>query len=472
MVQIKNMMIALLFITPIETHASILRVPSFNQCIKNLFVSKKTRFKDYPAPTSIKLSSFVKESVRSFNNPEKVLSWIQQTGGDFTLLDAGAGKFLFVSDPAISMQILKNTSKGADSAFIKSEIIKGPFSGLVGRKNIFSESEFEAWREKHQKMAKYFTPKSIEDAVVQEKITSVVKDRVAFLKTQKATDLKTEMSSLTLEILLKTFFNESVNQDKLKKINKAFEVVMESFPLEAINPTKIPLHLMPKVTKYQRRLKEAHTTINEFVNEMVAKRNLMKEGEAPQDLLNEMILYFKENPDIAKSGKLTDEIKTFILSGHETTSSGLGWAFYRMMTEEGLKIPKTDLELKAFWDETLFKHPPAYVVSRKATKDFVVLDQLGKEVLIPKDMEVIVPLVSLHKSFAKHMVGHSGTGVAFGAGPRVCLGRFFADSEAMTIMKQMMSEFHFEPQFKNLVSSSTGSLQAGNSIPVKIIQKN
>jgi cytochrome P450 len=169
--------------------------------------------------------------------------------------------------------------------------------------------------------------------------------------------------------------------------------------------------------------------------------------------------------------QLISEIMTLIVAGHETTASTLNWVWYLLAdnpeAEQKLSrelstllgtelIQVSDLPKFAYTrqviEEAMRLYPAGWLMTRKAIKD----DQLG-DYFVPAGTEIYISpyLIQRHPALwdapdrfnpdrfepdqSRHR--HPLAMLPFSAGPRKCLGEFFARLEmqihVMTIAKQL-----------------------------------
>ncbi|CAB9518139.1 methylcoclaurine 3'-hydroxylase isozyme 1 [Seminavis robusta] len=182
--------------------------------------------------------------------------------------------------------------------------------------------------------------------------------------------------------------------------------------------------------------------------------------------------------------ELKDELKTFLLAGHETTSTWCYWALYAMAKHpdvqdkvfqdviKNLKDTNNDdsnvtLEeaenmeyLSAFLNEVLRMYPPVGMVVRRNCYEETIAGYK-----IPKDTNLMLPVLLLHRN-PKYWPepeifkperwlggGDAGSGgmdsrnftfLPFGAGGHNCIGYKFATYEAKMIVAQMVRAVRVE----------------------------
>jgi cytochrome P450 len=173
--------------------------------------------------------------------------------------------------------------------------------------------------------------------------------------------------------------------------------------------------------------------------------------------------------------QLRDEMVTFLVAGHETTSVALSWTGYLISRHRhvgerledeldsvlGGRVPtKDDLEnlpyVRMVFEEAMRLYPPVWGTIRQAYED----DEIGGHKL-PAGMTVSVSPYVTHrhpefwdepehfdperftpdKISARHPLAY----FPFGAGPRACVGRHFAMLEGQLILAMLLQRFRLWP---------------------------
>jgi cytochrome P450 len=161
------------------------------------------------------------------------------------------------------------------------------------------------------------------------------------------------------------------------------------------------------------------------------------------------------------------------VAGHETTANGLAWALYLLSRdpqaqawarEEAIaawrdgdvgKVVERLPYLRMVWDETLRLYPPIFRIDREAVAD----DELCGQPVRKGDIVTVWPYV-LHRHRALWTdpdafnpenfdpEGRAGRPryqyLPFGAGPRICIGMAFAQTEALILLSRWLCAFTFE----------------------------
>lgn len=206
--------------------------------------------------------------------------------------------------------------------------------------------------------------------------------------------------------------------------------------------------------------------------------------------------------------ELRDEVKTFIVAGHETTSTLCYWALYalakfpsveRRVYEDIMKHSNgTDMEkpihmdevnemsyLSAFINEVLRLYPPAGVVNRKTAKD----ETFGKYT-IPSGTKLFIPIHLIHRHpdhWTKPLefmperwldkdamkARHRYSYLPFGAGGHNCIGQNFAIMEGKLMLANIIRAFTIEmaPSLRNTEIEFTSIVTLKGKPSVKICIK-
>ncbi|TFK67144.1 cytochrome P450 [Pluteus cervinus] len=215
-----------------------------------------------------------------------------------------------------------------------------------------------------------------------------------------------------------------------------------------------------------------------------------------RDLLS-LLVRANMSKDVPESQRMSDEdvldqVPTFLVAGHETTSTGTTWALYalcrdqeiqRKLREELLSVPTEnptmdELNALPYLDavvrETLRVHTPAPSTVRIATRDDVLplskpfTDKRGKVqegISIRKGQTIMVPILAMNRAkwvwgedaaefrperwesvpeAAMTIPGIWGNMMSFLGGPRACIGYRFALVEMKALLFTLVRSFEFE----------------------------
>jgi cytochrome P450 family 135 len=149
--------------------------------------------------------------------------------------------------------------------------------------------------------------------------------------------------------------------------------------------------------------------------------------------------------------ELRDELMTLLTAGHETTATGLSWAFERLLrTPQVLERLTASLDDDDYVDavvkETLRVRPVIVDVARKLTRDTEVAGwQLPAGTLVLPAIAVLHARPDLYESpeeFRPERFLDGGVQsyawIPFGGGVRRCIGASFAQVEMRTVLREVL----------------------------------
>lgn len=237
---------------------------------------------------------------------------------------------------------------------------------------------------------------------------------------------------------------------------EALDVVVARARVPLTPPSWLP-------TPANRVLRRSVARLDAAVADMVAARA----GDPGHDLLGLLLAVRDESGRPLSIEQIRDQLVTFIVAGHETVASALGWAWgliaahssvgERIAQEADSVAPGRPIGFsdysqltftRAVIEETLRLYPPAWLITRAALSPDVIDD-----VRIPSGALVIMSPWLLHRhpqlwpdpeAFAPERFEQGVERFAhipFGAGPRLCIGRDFSYVEATMVIAQLSRDF-------------------------------
>jgi cytochrome P450 len=282
----------------------------------------------------------------------------------------------------------------------------------------------------------------------------------------KVLDVHEEMMHLTLNIVMKTIFNQDITGEGASHVAYALEEVMSWFSAQ----TTGELVQEQEVNGSDRRYQNAIGLLDETVYAMIDhRRTTESEGE---DLLG-MLMQVQDADDGSRmtDKQLRDEVATMITAGHETTANTLTWAWTLLANHPEVRdkltqelqtvlngrtptiadfpqLPYTDMVIK----EVMRFYPTVTDLNREATQDC----QVGGY-SIPKGTTLITSQWVMHRNpryftdpevfnperWANDLEKRLPRGVyfPFGDGSRVCIGKGFAKMELVLLLATIAQTF-------------------------------
>jgi len=196
--------------------------------------------------------------------------------------------------------------------------------------------------------------------------------------------------------------------------------------------------------------------VDRLLYEEIAAHRAHPEGS--EDILALLIAARGEDGEPLSDEELLDQIITLLLAGHETTTTGLAWAFERLVRHpavlerlEGELTTGDDTYLDAVVNETLRVRPVVDGVWRKLTAPAVVAGHR-----LPAGT-LVFPAISLVQTSAafpdpeefrpeRFLEGSPApyTFIPFGGGPRRCIGASFAIMEMKTVLRAVLERVELD----------------------------
>lgn len=381
--------------------------------------------------------------------------------GDFVPLRLGATRALFINDPEAIEQVL-----GSSGIFVKSfayRIIRP----VVANGLLLSEGDF--WKRQRRLVQPAFQRARMADAYTPV-IVEQTERMLASWQAGEVRDVHADMMRLTSQVAGQAFFGADVSEraddvsHALMVANALLTARMDS--LLAILPDRLP-------TPANRKVREAVTRLDAVIYPMIERRR--RSLTSRDDLLSRLLAAQDEDGSQMTDTQLRDEVMTFFLAGHETTSLLLSWTLYLLSQHPGIQArlrnemqtaldgqPPTLAELgnlpylDAVLCETLRLYPPVWGMGREPVSDCEVgghpvakgTSILFSQWVMHRDprfferAERFLPdrwLDGLQKFLPRYAF------FPFGGGQRICIGANFAMMEAGIILSMLLLRFSFEP---------------------------
>jgi len=223
-----------------------------------------------------------------------------------------------------------------------------------------------------------------------------------------------------------------------------------------------------------RRIRAAVGTLRASVAAMLTERK--RASRQPDDLVRRlMAAHDPETGASMNDEQLIDNLLTFYLAGHETTSKALTWTLYllacspqwsEVLTEEIARVTGGEPVSPGHIDklvltqqvikESMRLYPPVPATGRQAIDDL----RLGEH-LIKAGTSIAIPIYAMHRhqkrwrdpnAFDPTRFSAANEGkisryqyMPFGAGPRICIGMAFAMIEITSILATILQNVRPAP---------------------------
>ncbi len=282
-------------------------------------------------------------------------------------------------------------------------------------------------------------------------------------------DIHADMMRLTLQIVMKCIFNTDVDGGEAKVVANALDVAMEWFESKR-RQNFLVWEWFPRPENI--RYRQAIAEMDEAIYRLITERR--HSSEKTNDLLSMLMDAKDEETGQQMDDKLLrDEVATLMLAGHETTANALSWTWMllsqhpevreklqaeldrvlqRLPTIEDLpQLVYTQQVVK----ESMRLYPPVSIFGREAAKDTKIGDYE-----IPQGTVIMISQWVMHRhpkyfdnpeafqpdrwttEFEKQLP--RGVYIPFGDGPRICIGKGFAQMEAALLLATIAHRFQID----------------------------
>ena len=290
-------------------------------------------------------------------------------------------------------------------------------------------------------------------------------------------DIDQAMLRLALEILGKALLGKDLS-DGATELTTSVLTVLDHIVSQVKSPPSIPAFIpTPANRRYQTAMRSLDRAVFEIIRDHQAEPTM-----APDDLLSRLIRAGEgRDRPILNPRQLRDEVITMLIAGHETVASALTWTCYLLsqnpQAEECVwkelkrvlggrspsvdDLPALDYTRRVF-DEALRLYPPAWLITRKCIRK----DEIGGY-RIPAGSLVVIGVSAMHhhpgfwpepdafdpdrftpeRSAQRPNFAY----LPFGGGPRLCIGKPFALTEAPLILAAIYQRYRLELAAKSPV---------------------
>ena len=263
--------------------------------------------------------------------------------------------------------------------------------------------------------------------------------------------LRPRMQAITLEVILRAVFGiaEGERLDRLrtllpKMLDHGTVVVWMPFLRRDLGPASP-----------WRRFVRVRAEVDGLLLDEIRRRREAADLEERDDVLSLLLQARGEDGEPMSEKELRDELMTLLLAGHETTATGLAWAFERLTRTprvmatllESLDSGEEDY-LEAVAKETLRARPVVYDVARKLAAPATV-----KGWDLPAGTYVVPSITAIHllqgiydradefrpERFLDGDQPDSYAWIPFGGGRRRCIGAAFATMEMKAVLQEVLA---------------------------------
>jgi cytochrome P450 family 135 len=373
-------------------------------------------------------------------------SWMQRRreryGDVFSSHFPFFGRVVYVADPALVKQVFRGDPK----VFHAGEANATVLGDALGEHSLLTLDEG-----RHLSQRKLLLPPFHGESVRRytEVMASAAAEEVARWPVGRAFALRPRMQAITLEVILRAVFGvrDGERMDLFRaKIPRLGEL---SSALDWLPFMQRDLGGLTPAARFRRALAE----VDELIYAEIAERRALATGDAAErdDVLTLLLGARHEDGSPMSDVELRDELMTLLTAGHETTATGLSWAFERLLRTPRvlarlLEALDDDEYLDAVVKETLRVRPVVVDVARKLQRE-IELDGWR----LPAGTLVLPAIAAVHarpdlypspKEFRPERFLDGGaesySWIPFGGGVRRCIGASFAQVEMRVVLREVL----------------------------------
>ncbi|XP_022170037.1 probable cytochrome P450 6a13 [Myzus persicae] len=418
---------------------------------------------------------------------------------------------LLVRDPELINSILVKDF----SYFTDHGLDLDPSSTVLANSLFFAKGS--KWRTMRQKLSPGFTSGKLKDAYFQinecgdEMVSGIVE---TIEKKTDRIDVKTVTSGFSTDVIGTCAFGMKLDaiknddSDFRRYVKIMFQTTWRQMIVQALS---MICPWVIKVLRVQMFSVEATNFFQNVFTDVIdyrEKHNVIRNDLAQTLMQARKELVLKENT--TSEDKFTDDdiignAIVMFTAGSETVSSLLSFCLYELALNKEAqdKLRAEIFSMKAKHDgqltndylmdlhyttmvleETGRKYTIALNLMRVATKSYTLPD---KSFVIEKGQKLIIPMFSIHRdpkyypdplrfdperfSAEQKSQRPNGTYMPFGDGPRLCIGKRFAESEMKLVLSNVLSKYEVLPceqtEIPLNIRSGIGFISAKNGVVLK-----
>jgi cytochrome P450 len=263
------------------------------------------------------------------------------------------------------------------------------------------------------------------------------------------------MQRLTLDVIMHAVFGveEGPLQEEMKRrVRTMLDPVGNRAAILLMMLSGGRMGVTGRVERFQRQ----RQAVDEMIYAEIARRRAAEDLEERTDVLSMLLLAHDEQGEAMTDAELRDELVTLVVAGHETTATGLAWAFEMLLRNPAVlaraeaAVAEGDTAyLDAVVKETLRRRTVVPGVGRVVRGAPFELNGF----VIPPGIEINPSIAGMHRRadsypdptafrperFLGDDAPDTYTWIPFGGGTRRCLGAAFASFEMRVVIERVLA---------------------------------
>lgn len=430
-------------------------------------------------------------------NPLAFLETMRDRYGSIVQFPIPMPPTYLVADPDAARRVLVGNARSYGKRTLQYRALS-----LVTGEGLLT-ADTDVWRNQRRVVQPAFHHRAIE-AVVGHAATAGERlaDRwLAGGSTTRIVDIDPGVMAAAMEVVGSSLFGSDLSReadDLAEATLAALDIVIARARVPVSPPSWVP-------TPGNVRLRRSVRTLDEAVARLIVHRRAQpRRDDADPDLLD--LLMASAVPGRAGIIGIRDQVVTFVVAGHETVASAMGWALWLLAGDASARA-QVESEIdrvlgdrapgiadiadltwtSAVFDEALRLFPPAWLLTRRALAE----DRLGGR-SIPAGSLVILSPYLVHRDpevwpeparfRPERFVPGADDGPhvrrdeaywPFGAGPRLCIGRDFARLEAVAMLAVLLRRVRVErvPGLADPVARPLVTIRPEAGLPLRVVSR-
>jgi cytochrome P450 len=379
---------------------------------------------------------------------ESLVGWRERYGDVYTVPLIVFGVGVYVCDPEAIRGMLTG-----DQSDLHAGEANEPLSPVLGKKSVLILDGRE-----HMRQRKLLLPPFQGSAVqsFREVIREVAEAEVERWRDGERLIMREQMGALTFEVIVRAVFGVT-ERERIERLRGTLVSLLGMQMFFALpNALRRDLGCLSPWGQFQRRLKAADALLYEEIE----RRRSASDLEQRTDVLSLLLRACDEEGEPMSDVELRDELMTMLLAGHETTATGLAFAFDllprnpRVLARLRDELSGEDSTyLDAVVTETLRLRPVIDAAERTLTKPRTIGGwELPPGIRVYPNITVVHLREDLYRQpyefRPERFVEEEAPSYAwlpFGGGIRRCIGAALAQAEMAEVIRTVVSRVDLEP---------------------------
>jgi cytochrome P450 len=425
-------------------------------------------------PPGPRLPRIVQTAGFLLGGPRYLEACRRRYGGAVTFSTVFDSSFVFVYDPALVKQLFQ----GSPDALYAGEAnaLLGP---IVGQRSVLLLDGAEHLRHRRLLLPSFHgrQMQSLESVVL-----SAADAEIDRWPVGQPFALLPSMQSLTLRVILRAVFGYEPGPAE-NELAAQLRAYIE--PLAQPRSLRMIARVLANRMRGQQplgRMAPRRRGVDELLFAEIARRRALGDAElaSREDVFSALLIARDEEGGRLSDQEVRDELLTLLLAGHETTATGLAWAFDLLLHSPVVLARARELDdayLDAITKETLRIRPVIPGVGRVVRGEPFALG----EWVIPPGVEINPSIRMIHRRadlysepaafrperFLGPDAPDTYTWLPFGGGTRRCLGASFAMMEMRLVLHRVLERVSLRPasgelepaQFRTITLAPRGGVQ-------------